>query len=223
MKEVIIGGLGGQGPKLAGDCLVKAALLEGKYAQSRPCYGPERRAGVVIVFYRLNDAPIRRKCTFIEADCVLLMHEYLLESLRSLSSVTTAKVIQNGPSLLRLDDSMLRGMLYFGATGITEVKLKKGGIIIANTKDAPENIKFKNDVQPSKIATLDAYAISREIYGDRAISIVNTVMMGAFVKVSGWLKIDSLIEAIRLQWPQAAEINAKAALKGYEAVKILEV
>jgi len=223
MKEVVMGGLGGQGPKLAGDCLVRAALLEGKYAQSRPCYGPERRAGVVVVFYRLDDVPIRKKCVFTEADCVLLMHEYLLESLQSLGSVATAKVMQDGSSLLRLDDSMLRGMLYFGATGITEVKLKKGGVIIANTKVEPENIKFKSDVQPSKIATLDAYTISREVYGDRAIPIVNTIMMGAFAKASGWLKIDSVVEAIRLQWPQAAETNAKAALKGYEAVKVLEV
>lgn len=223
MKEIIIQGLGGQGPRLAGDCLVQAALLEGKYAQARPCYGPERRAGVVTVFYRVDDAPIKKKCTFIEADCTLLMHEYLLESFLSLGLITTAKALPEGPSLLRFDDSMLRGMLFFGATGVTEVKLKKGGIIIANTKMRPEDVNIKGDVLPSKISTLDAYAISREIYGDRAIPIVNAIMMGAFAKATGWLKLDSVIDAIRKQWPGAAEANAKAAVKGYEATKVMEV
>ncbi|MEM2103712.1 MAG: 2-oxoacid:acceptor oxidoreductase family protein [Candidatus Bathyarchaeia archaeon] len=223
MKEIIVEGLGGQGPKLAGDCLVQAALLEGKYAQSRPCYGPERRAGVVIVFYRLNDAPIRKKCTFSEADCILLMHEYLLEKYLSFGFITSASASPDGPSLLRFDDSMLRGMLYFGATGVTNVKLKEGGIIIANTKMSPEEIKIKGDVKPSKIATLDAYAISKEIYGDRAIPIVNTIMMGAFAKATNWLGLKSIIGAIRWRWPDAAEANVKAAEKGYEAAKVLEV
>jgi len=223
MKEIVIVGLGGQGPKLAGDCLVHAALLEGKYAQSRPCYGPERRAGVVTVFYRISDTPIRKKCTFMEADCILLMHEYLFEDFMSSGLIAAGSVVKNGPSLLRFDDSMLRGMLYFGGTGVTDVKLRKGGVLIANARLNPEEIKFKADIKPSRVATLDAHAISRGIYGDRPIPIVNTIMMGAFVKATNLLKLNSVIDAIKHRWPEAADLNIKATLMGYEATKVVEI
>ena len=225
MKEVIIQGLGGQGPRLAGECLVSAASFEGKYAQARPCFGPERRAGIVVVFYRIDDKSIRRKDLFLEADCILTMHEYLFKHFLSNGSVSVEaiKIHPKGPSLLRLDDSMLRGMLYFGATGATEVRLKKEGIIIANTKLSPEEVKVKEGIYPSKIATLDAYPISNEIYGERPIPIVNTIMMGAFAKATGWLKLDSVIASIEQRWPAAAKINVEAAKRGYEEAKVLEL
>ncbi|MEM4297522.1 MAG: 2-oxoacid:acceptor oxidoreductase family protein [Nitrososphaerota archaeon] len=212
MKEIIIQGLGGQGPRIAGECLVQASVLEGKYAQARPCFGPERRAGIVAVFFRLDDRPIRRTCLFQEADCILTMHEYLFKHFLSNGSlsVDALKMHQEGTSLLRLDDSVLRGILSFGATGIEMVQLKKGGIIIANSKLKPEEIKFKEGVHPSKVATLDAISISNKIYGERPIPIVNTIMMGAFAKATGWLGLDSVLMSIEYRWPTAAKMNIEA-------------
>jgi pyruvate ferredoxin oxidoreductase gamma subunit len=223
MKETLLVGLGGQGPTIAGEVLVQAAIFEGKYAQSRPCYGPERRSGMVAVFYRLDDVPIRKKSLFTEADCLILMHKYFLEEFASSGFISSTKELEVGPVLLRVDDSVLRGMAFFGGTGISDVSLKKGGILIANSSLSPEEIKLKVGIQASKIAILDANEISTEVYGRRAIPIINTIMMGAFAKASNWLSLHSIVEAVRLRWPEVAETNIKAVLKGYECTKVLEV
>jgi len=223
LKEILLVGLGGQGPTIAGEVLVQAAIFDGKYAQSRPCYGPERRAGIVAVFYRLGEVPIRRKSLFREADCIILMHEYFLEEFTSSGLISSAKELEVGPVLLRVDDSVFRGMAFFGGTGISDLTLKKGGIVIANSNLTPGEIKLKGGLQASKIATVDANEISMEVYGRRAIPIINTIMLGAFVKASNWLSLNSILEAVKLRWPEAAETNIKAVLKGYEDTKVLEV
>jgi pyruvate ferredoxin oxidoreductase gamma subunit len=225
MREIILEGLGGQGPRIAGDCMVYAAFLEGKYAQAFPCYGPGRRSGVVTIFYRLDDRPIRRKCTFLEADCFMIMHEYLLKAFTSKGSMlpVAAGLSPEGPYLVRADDSVLRSIASAGGTGLEAVRLKEGGVIIANTTLKPEEIRVDQKVHPSKIATLDANVISEKIYGRRPIPIVNTIMMGAFARVTNWLKLDSVIAAIRRQWPSAADLNSNAAKMGYEAAEVLEL
>lgn len=224
MREIILEGLGGQGPRIAGDCMVYAAFLEGRHAQSFPCYGPGRRSGIVTVFYRLSDRPIRKKCTFLEADCFILMHEHLLKAFMSKGSMlpVSAGLSPEGPYVVRADDSVLRSITSAGGTGLETVKLKDGGIIIANTTLKPEELKLEK-THPSKIATLDANLISEQVYGVRPIPIVNTIMIGAFARVTGWLKLDSILAAVRRQWPSAVEPNSNAARMGYEAAKILEL
>jgi pyruvate ferredoxin oxidoreductase gamma subunit len=225
MREIILEGLGGQGPRMAGDCMVYAAFLEGKYAQAFPCFGPGRRSGVVTVFYRLDNKPIRRKCTFLEADGFILMHEHLLRAFMSNGSTLPVApgLSPKGPYLIRADDSVLRSIGSTGGTGLDVVKLKEGGVIIANTVLSPEEVKVSEKIRPSKVATLDANAISEKIYGRRPIPIVNTIMMGAFAKATNWLKLDSIVAAIRRQWPSAADINSSAAKMGYDMTKVLDL
>ncbi|MFA5796527.1 MAG: 2-oxoacid:acceptor oxidoreductase family protein [Candidatus Woesearchaeota archaeon] len=52
-------GRGGQGVKTAAELVGKVALDKGKYIQSFPDYGPERKGAPVRAFTRISDIPIR--------------------------------------------------------------------------------------------------------------------------------------------------------------------
>lgn len=56
--ELALRGRGGQGVVTAGELVVKAMVMEDKYAQSIPFYGGERRGAPVVSFLRLSDQPI---------------------------------------------------------------------------------------------------------------------------------------------------------------------
>ncbi len=96
--------------------------------------------------------------------------------------------------------------------------IKKGGTAILNDESKPGDIDL--GVKLGKVATLDATGISAEVFGVRAIPIVNTPMLGAIAKATGWVKLESLTEPILHQLPgKVGELNVKACKRGWEAVK----
>ncbi len=96
--------------------------------------------------------------------------------------------------------------------------LKDPGTIIYNTTKKPNDIEF---AKGAKLATLDALTISNELFGARSIPIVNTSMMGALVKVTGYLELESLFEPIMKAWPGSrGEKNIHAEKLGYEHVTL---
>ncbi len=68
LKEFKLFGRGGQGIVTAGEWLAKAAALEGKYAQSVPSFGSERRGGPSQCSLRISDTPILLKFSVINFD-----------------------------------------------------------------------------------------------------------------------------------------------------------
>lgn len=220
-------GFGGQGVVLAGNCLVHAAIFDGIYAQSLPCYGPERRAGIVTVFLRLSDKPIRKKCAFVEADCAVLMLNSLFEAFihNGYLSADVGGASPEGKYIMRADDAVLRSMFSAGGTGINTIRLRKGGIVVANTKMKPEDFKKgeAKNLGLSKLALVDADTISDGIYGKRAIPLVNVPMLGAFAKVVDKLSQESIISAVKKLWPKEADLNVKAFEMAYEATNVKEL
>ena len=96
--------------------------------------------------------------------------------------------------------------------------LKKGGTAIINDKMKPEEIDL--GVELGKVATIDATGISAEVFGVRAIPTVNTPILGAVSKATGWVKLESLTEPIKHQLPgKVGELNIKACRRGWEAVR----
>ncbi len=92
--------------------------------------------------------------------------------------------------------------------------LKEPGVIIYNTTKKPEEVGF---AKGAKVATLDALTISNELFGARSIPIVNTSMMGALVKATGYLDLESLFEPIMKSFPGSrGEKNIQAVKLGYE-------
>jgi len=63
----------GQGAKTAANILAQAALREGKYAQSFPEFGPERRGAPMQAFNRLSDQPFYMHSSITEPDVVIVV------------------------------------------------------------------------------------------------------------------------------------------------------
>lgn len=98
--------------------------------------------------------------------------------------------------------------------GITS-GLKNGHWIIINSDRPPADFL---SLGAYPVATIDASAIARKYrLGSPSLPIINTIILGAFAKVTGMIKIESVLEAIREGVPSKPEENARAALEAYEA------
>ncbi|MEM4160896.1 MAG: 2-oxoacid:acceptor oxidoreductase family protein [Thermoplasmata archaeon] len=91
--------------------------------------------------------------------------------------------------------------------------LKKGGILVFNTKKKPEEFKYPD----FKVATVDATEIAvRNGLGTQTNPIVNTAILGAYAKAVGNVKLESIIEAVKQESPVKKEENAKAVSEAFE-------
>lgn len=98
---------------------------------------------------------------------------------------------------------------------------KPGGIILINTKYEPQAFLKNSRLEGHKIATVDANAIAvRHKVGTHTNPIVNTSILGAFVKATEICSIDSICNAIMKDIPIKPEENAAAARDSFEEVKI---
>ena len=71
------------------------------------------------------------------------------------------------------------------------------------------------------MATLDATAMSAELFGVRAIPITNTIMLGAIAKATEWVELESLTQPIKHAFPgRLGEMNTAACRRGYDAVEV---
>lgn len=96
--------------------------------------------------------------------------------------------------------------------------LKEGGIAIINDREAPGDIDLA--VNLSRVATVDATAISTKLFGRRAIQVTNTIMLGAISAVTEVVKLESLFKPIMTRFPgRIGDMNVEAAKLGYESVK----
>ena len=73
MHEIRLVGRGGQGVVTAGDLLGKAAILDGRHAQSIPTFGPERRGALSSCTLRIADGEILLKCSSMSPDVLLVL------------------------------------------------------------------------------------------------------------------------------------------------------
>ena len=91
--------------------------------------------------------------------------------------------------------------------------LKPGGLVLLNTAYPPEEVKIGGDF---KVATVDATTIALETLGR---PITNTAILGAFAKVTGLLKVESIEKAIVKQFPgRIGELNITAIRMSYDEV-----
>lgn len=79
ITEVRWHGRGGQGAVTSAELIALAAISKGKYAQSFPSFGPERRGAPVQAFLRVSDTdPIRVRSEITEPDVVVVLNPDLL-------------------------------------------------------------------------------------------------------------------------------------------------
>jgi 2-oxoisovalerate ferredoxin oxidoreductase gamma subunit len=80
MIEIRIHGRGGQGAVIASKVLAAAVFQEGKYVQSFPAFGVERRGAPVMAFTRIDERPIRIRCQIYEPDHIIVLDPTLIEA-----------------------------------------------------------------------------------------------------------------------------------------------
>ena len=96
--------------------------------------------------------------------------------------------------------------------------LKANGMVIINTRKEVEQIRKEFSINWT-LATVDATSIAREILG---IPITNTTMVGAVVRATGVVKLDSLLEPLRHRFDRLAERNINAMKRAYEQTLVTE-
>ncbi len=78
MIEIRWHGRAGQGAKTAAHILAQSAIREGKYAQSFPEFGPERRGAPVQAFNRIAEEPFTIHSGVTEPDIVIILDPRLV-------------------------------------------------------------------------------------------------------------------------------------------------
>jgi 2-oxoacid:acceptor oxidoreductase gamma subunit (pyruvate/2-ketoisovalerate family) len=81
MRELRIHGRGGQGAVIASKVLAVALFHEGRWVQSFPAFGVERRGAPVTAFLRVADAPIRLRCEIYQPDDLVVLDPTLIKAI----------------------------------------------------------------------------------------------------------------------------------------------
>lgn len=190
MHEIRLVGRGGQGVVTAGELLGKAAVDEGRQAQSLPTFGPERRGALCTATLRLAAEPIRLKCTTAHPDLVLVLDPTVWHHANVLLGLTEgATLVFNSaqpPAAIRAD---LEGGRY----------------------------GYRPGVRDYRVVTVDATSIALAALG-RAIP--NTAMIGAFAAATGWVGMEAIEAALRARFGDRAGANIEAARAAAAAVVV---
>ena len=96
--------------------------------------------------------------------------------------------------------------------------LKEGGMLVINTRKSFQDIESEFQVKQN-LTTIDATKIAREELG---IPIVNTTMIGALLRATGVVKLESLIEPLQHRFGRLAERNINTMKKAYEEALVKE-
>ena len=175
-------GRGGQGAWTASILLARAAIMEGKHAQSFPFFGPERSGAPVEAFARISGEEIELHSKVYEPDYVVVIDPTLLD---------------------QVSDTIIAG---------TSSKTK----LIVNTREdgaaVAKKLGFKGEVW-----TLAATDLAREVIGR---PIANTAMLGALIRVTNLVKLDSLFtEVINQFGERIGERNVTVIQRAHDEVK----
>ncbi|MBE0481275.1 MAG: 2-oxoacid:acceptor oxidoreductase family protein [Dehalococcoidia bacterium] len=171
--KTIFAGFGGQGVLSMGLNLAQAAMIEGKYVTYLPSYGAEVRGGTANCTVAVSDAEI--------ASPVASSPEYV--------------VAMNQPSLIRFQNQIESGGVFFINSSLVEADIARGDI---------------------DIVRVPANRIADELKSPRSS---NMVMLGAFIRKTNVVSIESISRAMKetlQKKPKLIAVNEKALSAGYE-------
>ena len=107
-----------------------------------------------------------------------------------------------------------------GLLGIVNVTsgLKENGLLVINTRRSFDDIEAQFKTK-CKLAKVDATAIAREVLG---LPITNTTMIGALLKATGVVELESVVEPLKQRFGRLAEKNIKAMQRAYDETEVKE-
>lgn len=180
MTEIRFHGRGGQGAVIASEILASALFAEGKFVQTFPEFGVERRGAPVQAFLRFDNKPILLRCKVYNPDHIIVLDSVLTK---------TVNITQG---------------------------LKPGGWILLNSSQVPKTTQFSK----FRLATVDATAIAIKYrLGAKTAPIVNTAILGAFIKITNLTSLNHIIDKIKEYVPVKIEENIQATKDAYEMVR----
>lgn len=120
--------------------------------------------------------------------------------------------IESPDAVIVLDGTLLDGQNVLAG-------LNRGGWLVVNSARRPSQLGVQGDLA---IATVDATGIARQLGLVVAGNIVvNTAMLGAFVRATGLLSLESLRRAMGSRFgPADAERNFRAACLAYDRTSV---
>lgn len=190
VKQIRMHGRGGQGAALASTILALAAFKEGKYVNSFPSFGSERRGAPVATFVKISDEELMPRCKVYHPD-ILVIFDYTLMEM----------------------PSIFDGLKEGGMVLINAPQDEQGDIFekVRSSLNLPKKVK---------VFMVDANAIAKEAgLGGDAIPAINAVMLGAFTRMmNGLISMNSLVGALQEKLPANVEKNIDAAKEAYKSL-----
>ena len=99
MLEVRWHGRGGMGSVTSAELFASAVIDEGRFAQSFPSFGPERRGAPVIAYLRISEEFIRVRTDISKPDVLVVIDPKLLDQIDvTVGLKDSGKIIINSPS-----------------------------------------------------------------------------------------------------------------------------
>jgi len=99
--------------------------------------------------------------------------------------------------------------------------LKSPAVAVLNSTREAKDINVYAHV--SRVGVVDANAIATEVFGPAAIASTNTIMLGAFAATTAWIRLESILEAVKKKFRGGVlERNQKAIQLGYERTRVVE-
>ncbi len=131
--------------------------------------------------------------------------------------------LSNEPIHVRTEIHQPDYVLVLDATLLKRLNVTEGldptiGVLIINTTHSPSELISEYGFQ-CKVATVDADHIAMKEFGRR---ITNTPMLGAFCRVSGLIKLESVCQAVSALFGESTitEKNISAIKEAYQSVKM---
>jgi len=95
-------------------------------------------------------------------------------------------------------------------------ELRPDGLVLVNTNRGIESLR---ELKRFRIGLIDAGSIARRAgLGDAS----NTAMLGAYVRLTHLVRMDTLIDVVRTMVPAKVEENVRAVQEAYEETRIFE-
>jgi len=135
------------------ELVAHAAIGEGKYAQSFPSFGPERRGAPVAAFLRISDDPIKVRAAIYDPDIVVVLDPRLLKVVE-----VTSGLKPEGRLVLNTKRSLKEVKSQFSTYKVAVVDAARIaretlGLPITNTVMIGALLKAENLVEISSLAS----------------------------------------------------------------------
>lgn len=163
--EIRIHGRGGQGAWTASIILAQAALVEGKYSQSFPEFGPERSGAPVRAYARIGPSPIDVHAGITNPDYVIVIDPTLVH-MATTGIKDNGKIIATSakaPEELRQELNLRDSIELWVVDGV-KIAMETIGIAIANTAMLGAFVKATNESIISLNALIEA---TKKVLGQR--------------------------------------------------------